>query len=317
MILILANKWDLTVDLVVLELQRRGAPFVRLNTEDLPRSSAAIRFPSRDIELTLPSGGSLSYSEVTAVWNRRPGHPFDDIAPSARPPVETIKFVVDQWFAWLEALQLRSDVLWVNHPNANGLMESKARQLALATELGFVIPDTLISNDVVGVREWLRGLSGQAICKALYSPLIEGSDSDRFIFTTLLDDLPADVADALRLAPAIFQRALLPKIDYRITVVGSQVLPVRVELTENALDWRTARSDVRFVACDLSADVTDRCRRYVGAAGLTFGAIDLVESEGQVYFLEINPNGEWGWLQRPHGVPIAAALCDLLTGAAS
>jgi hypothetical protein len=51
MILILANKWDLTVDLVVLELQRRGIHFVRLNTEDLPEYSAVARFPEGLIQL--------------------------------------------------------------------------------------------------------------------------------------------------------------------------------------------------------------------------------------------------------------------------
>jgi glutathione synthase/RimK-type ligase-like ATP-grasp enzyme len=63
---------------------------------------------------------------------------------------------------------------------------------------------------------------------------------------------------------------------------------------------------------DLPVDIEDQCRRYVAACGLLFGAIDLVLSHGAFYFLEINPNGEWGWLQRPHGFPIAAAMCDVL-----
>jgi len=45
---------------------------------------------------------------------------------------------------------------------------------------------------------------------------------------------------------------------------------------------------------------------------LYFGAIDIVEHEGRFWFLEVNPNGEWGWLQKPNGVPIAEALCDLM-----
>ena len=28
--------------------------------------------------------------------------------------------------------------------------------------------------------------------------------------------------------------------------------------------------------------------------------------------LEINPNGEWGWLQKPHGFPVAETLCNLM-----
>src|SRR6476620_5724277 len=116
MILILANKWDLTVDLVVLELRRRNALFVRLNTEDLPSWSAVARFPEESIRLRAEDGPSFAVTEVRAIWNRRPGHAFDDLDPEKRPSVATQKFVTDQWFAWLESLQFKKDVCWVNHP---------------------------------------------------------------------------------------------------------------------------------------------------------------------------------------------------------
>jgi len=312
MILILANKWDLTVDLVVLELRRRNVVFVRLNTEDLPLWSAVAQFPEDLIRLCSDDGTSFAASDIKAVWNRRPGNVFDDLPPDIRPSPATQKFVTDQWFAWLESFQLRGDILWVNHPIANELMENKLRQLKLAAEIGFLIPDTLVTNDAKEVRSWLNQLNGQAICKALYAPLIEEPAEDRFIFTSLLESLPDDFDESLRVAPAIFQRAILPKIDYRVTVVGSRVLAVRVETSDRALDWRTVKDDVRFTLCDLPVTVQDRCRQYVNSSGLIFGAIDLVESEGDFYFLEINPNGEWGWLERPYGVPISAALCDLL-----
>lgn len=314
MILILANKWDLTVDMVVLELRRRNALFMRLNTEDLPRWSAVAHFPKESIRLRCEDGTLFTISDVKAVWNRRPGHVFDDLAPEMRPSVATQKFVTDQWFAWLEALQLREGVRWVNHPTANGLIENKIRQLKLATELGFCIPETLITNDATEVQSWLSQLGGQAVCKALYSPLIEEQNEDRFIFTNLLEFVPEDFAESLSIAPAIFQRALLSKVDYRVTVVGSRVFAARVDMSELVLDWRTSKDDVSFTLCDLPLAVQDLCRQYVAVADLSFGAIDLVESDGEFYFLEINPNGEWGWLERPHGIPIAAALCDLLSG---
>lgn len=313
MILILANKWDLTVDLVVLELRRRNVPFVRLNTEDLPLWSAVAHFPSEEILLRSDDGLSIAASEVSAVWNRRPGHVFDDLPPESRPSFATKKFVTDQWFVWLESLQLLKSVRWVNHPTANGLMENKLRQLKLATEQGFVIPETLITNDATEVKAWLSQIAGPAICKALYSPLIEEPDKDSFIFTNLLETIPDDFTESLSIAPAIFQRAILPKTDYRVTVVGSRVFAARVELADGIVDWRTAKAGVNFVSCNLPLDIERQCQCYVAAAGLRFGAIDLLESNGQFYFLEINPNGEWGWLERPHGIPISAAICDLLT----
>jgi glutathione synthase/RimK-type ligase-like ATP-grasp enzyme len=59
-------------------------------------------------------------------------------------------------------------------------------------------------------------------------------------------------------------------------------------------------------------DVAKRCRTLVERFGLRFGAVDLaVGSDGVYWFLELNPNGEWGWLQRA-GLPIAEALADTL-----
>lgn len=312
MILILANKWDLTVDLVVLELRRRNSLFVRLNTEDLPQWSANAYFPTGSVVLHSDDGDTIDISDITAVWNRRPGHIFDDLTPEKRPSVATQKFVNDQWFVWLESIQLQEGVRWVNHPTANGLMENKLRQLKLAAGLGFLIPNTLVTNDAAEVRLWLSNLDGQAICKALYSPLIEEPDQDRFIFTNFIESIPDDFAESLRIAPAIFQRALLPKVDYRVTVVGTRVFSTRIGLSETTLDWRTTKTGVSFTSCDLPVDIRNRCQQYVARSGLSFGAIDLVESNGDFYFLEINPNGEWGWLERPHGMPISSAMCDLL-----
>lgn len=95
-------------------------------------------------------------------------------------------------------------------------------------------------------------------------------------------------------------------------MVGSRVFSTRIGLSETTLDWRTAKTGVSFNSCDLPVDVRNRCQQYVARSGLSFGAIDLVESNGNFYFLEINPNGEWGWLERPHGMPISSAICDLL-----
>ena len=42
---------------------------------------------------------------------------------------------------------------------------------------------------------------------------------------------------------------------------------------------------------------------------LRFGAIDMVVSAaGDWYFLEINPNGQWAWLDMTAGTNIAASF---------
>lgn len=227
----------------------------------------------------------------------------------------TQKYINDQWYSWLEALQLIPGVTWINHPQINDAMENKVRQLLLASELGFHIPRTLITNDPEHARRFVQAQRAQAVAKALYSPLIEELDQDYFVFANevTLDDLEAD--DEIKLSPVVFQQALSPKVDYRVTVVGQTVFAARIERARRErvhIDWRTDKDNVRFVRCQLPVEVEKLCREYVLKNGLLFGAIDIVKQNEDFIFLEINPNGEWGWLQRPNNFPIAQSLCDLM-----
>lgn len=154
------------------------------------------------------------------IWNRRPGKPYDDLPLEERPSPAVQRFVNDQWYSWLEGLQLIPGITWINHPQANDAMESKVRQLRLASRVGFHIPTTLVSNDPDQVRVYLGRFGGRIITKALYSPLIEEEKQDYFIFTNELRTINDDDGKRIRLSPAIFQEAIVPKTDYRVTVIG-------------------------------------------------------------------------------------------------
>jgi hypothetical protein len=57
----------------------------------------------------------------------------------------------------------------------------------------------------------------------------------------------------------------------------------------------------------------DACIRLVKQLGLEFGAIDLIlRPDGEYVFLEINPNGQWLWLEPASGLPFTDTLADLL-----
>jgi hypothetical protein len=322
MILILSNKWDITVDFVVRELKARNATFLRLNTEDLSRDGVAFCFPGT--KLTIGKGSQtfdLSHG-VTSIWCRRPGKPFDFAPREARPSEAIQKFVSDQWYACLEALELLEDVRWVNPPSASDRMESKLRQLHLASAMGFNIPRTLVSNHANEIRAFCELEGGRIVAKALYAPLIEEPEQDFFVFSNVVSAVDLQNDHALSVAPSIFQQMLSPKIDYRVTVIGEKVISIRISFPVDTdgkfdLDWRTHEANVVFEAVTLPPPIEELCKNFVANSGLAFGAIDLVEHNGRFYFLEINPNGEWGWLEKLAGVPISVALCDLLLRGAS
>jgi len=315
MILIISNKWDVTVDFVIRELGVCGHSYLRINTEDLISGQATVTLPDFHVFVSKQSKVYDLSENVHVIWNRRPGKPFDDIPTDRRPSQAMQRFINDQWYSWLECLQLVPGITWINHPHSNDAMESKIRQLFFAKQIGFTIPDTLVSNSAEAIKEKAKEHGGKIVAKALYSPLIEEPDQDYFIFTNEIKAVDLGGDEEFRISPAVFQESMTPKKDYRVTVIGDTVLPVKIESESDVpikLDWRTQKNGLRFLQCKLPDDVEDLCRTYVREAGLLFGAIDLLEYKGNFIFLEINPNGEWGWLQKPYGVPIAKTLRDLM-----
>lgn len=58
-------------------------------------------------------------------------------------------------------------------------------------------------------------------------------------------------------------------------------------------------------------EISDKLSRE--KLGLCYGAIDMVLTpDGRYVFLEINPNGQYLWIEFATGLPISDAICDLL-----
>lgn len=309
--MVLTNKLDISADWVVRELSHREADFVRLNTEDLPAGLIEWR-SNGEWKITTATGQSIESLCVSAVWYRRPGHPFGDRVMQDSPAA----VLNAQWRACVEALLLESPTIrWVNHPIRNSRAESKIWQLTLAQRCGLRVPQTVVTNsaDLAACHErrWERG----AVLKALDAPLMVVRGQERFVFTTRMESRHLADPLAFATAPVIVQERIEPRRDLRVTVVGNRVFAAEATgVTEQ--DWRLERRPAKFQPYSMDPDVAARCIELVRRLGLTFGAIDFVDSPMGLYFLELNPNGEWGWLQAS-GLPVASAIVDELLGSNS
>jgi glutathione synthase/RimK-type ligase-like ATP-grasp enzyme len=118
----------------------------------------------------------------------------------------------------------------------------------------------------------------------------------------------------LSIAPVIIQDYLYPKTDISVTVIGDSIFPVKILLNGSGVegDWRKIKEGVQFIEYKLPGEISKACVNLVHSLGLSFGAIDLIESDDGIYFLEINPTGEWGWLVHAAGIPLHETLCNLL-----
>ncbi|MFE1411185.1 hypothetical protein ACFW6F_10300 [Streptomyces sp. NPDC058746] len=116
----------------------------------------------------------------------------------------------------------------------------------------------------------------------------------------------------------ILQERIDKKLEIRVTVVGDRVLAAAIdsqaaEVTRD--DWRRDVFQAPHLVHDLPEHVAERCRRLLRRYGLLFGALDFILTpDGEYMFLELNPNGEWDWVEALTGLPVASALGDVLTG---
>jgi glutathione synthase/RimK-type ligase-like ATP-grasp enzyme len=315
MILLVTHQADVSADLVVRQLQRRGARLARLNTDRLLLDAwLGVTEPAQGASLQDEAGDTFDLSAVRAIWYRNPRPPSTDEAVDAY-----TRFAQRESWALALGTLLGLDAYWMSEPSAIWRANQKPYQLARARRAGFLVPRTCITRSQDDAWAFIRSASGSVVAKPVTYGNIEGTEPELAIYTTRLpSDLTRADLEPLGDAPVIFQEEITKRRDVRVTVIGRQVFAVAIESQERAettTDWRrpVVGSRLRHSPIALPADLTERLRSFVADLGLEFGAIDLVESSsGDFYFLEINPNGQWGWLQVETGIDLADAIAGCL-----
>ena len=157
-------------------------------------------------------------------------------------------------------------------------------------------------------------LDGPVVCKTLSSLVLSEGAAPHITYTTRVQ--PADI-DPRQLATTahLLQEWIAKAFDVRVTMVGARALGVAIHAGSDRgrTDWRSDYAHLRYEQIEVPAGIAARMGGYLDILGLAFGAFDfVVTSDGEWIMLECNPAGQWLWLQEETGVPIAAALADLL-----
>jgi glutathione synthase/RimK-type ligase-like ATP-grasp enzyme len=315
MILLATNKRDITTDFIVMELERRGIPYFRFNTEDLPQ--AVVRFEPTTGWILAVGDVTINLQDVKAGYYRRPGTP--EVSAEVNDQA-TKEYLVNEWSAVLRSLWNAIEGRWLNSPFAILRAEDKPRQLCEAQALGFEIPDTFIGNDIDVVVEFAA--ENPTIGKPLRHALIDKGPNGQVLFTQKIQNLKIDDRKAVEVAPVIYQREIIKAYDVRVTVVQNKVFAVAIhsqDQQETELDWRRgSRIDITHQNITLPDELALRCCSLAQVLGLNYGAVDLIRDvSGRYWFLEINPNGQWAWIEHRTGSPISSAIVDALMDIAS
>lgn len=310
MILVISHGDDSHAVAVLDHLRRAGAEALLLDTGRFPRELR--------VEISHASGGRSEtwavvegvqhdLSTVRAVWWRRPRH--FEVHPEITDG-EDRGFAYAECHAAITGLWSCLDANWINVPERDEVAGRKVYQLKVASGLGLRVPRTLVTNDPDRARAFVEreGTSG-TIYKAF-------SATERAWRETRL--LKADERaqlDAVRFAPVIFQEHIKADIDLRITIVGDAIFPAEILSgeTDYHVDFRMTMNVATMRPHVLPHDVASRLRAFMKAVGLVYGAIDMrLTPAGEYVFLEVNPAGQWQFVEERTGQPITATLAERL-----
>ena len=323
-ILALTNSEDgMHSDVVISKLLARGEDVFRFDTDRFTNGEITIAFlPSaKGGECIISNGNdSIQAGDIKSVWYRRPNH----LNLSIKDPVqkdyaekEVRSFLDAIWFL----LEQRERIFFLSRPSAIESARRKLFQLDLAERYGMRIPRTIITNDSEKVRTFHGACSGGMIFKAISNEFLNYGEKSYNIPTTLITADHLRKIDLIRRAPAIFQELIAKDYELRVTVAGKKIFPVKIDSQKNPLtivDWRNPLciDKLAYSATTLDPRIELFCLEMLRTLDLQFGAFDfVVDKEGDIYFLEINPNGQWYWLEDLTGSLISDAIVDILTTA--
>jgi len=256
-------------------------------------------------------------TDVKSVWYRKPGGRrfLPTVTEGFRAYAENC--LNDH----LEMLRAEfQDAHWVSNFYAINKALNKSSQLEIAAKVGFMVPETIMTSDSQKARAFIEKHKS-VIVKPQNANIPYSGNKMYFFFAKRISNKHKLNLTNLHLAPSIFQVAIDAVADVRVTVMADTVFAAIVPDTttkgDNAVrDWRMKHNDsIFFEDYDrkFPKDLREKCRQLVKVMGLEYGAIDfVVDARGNYWFIEINPNGQWAFVEEDTGQQMGKVMAALL-----
>jgi len=292
----------------VTELRRRDAEVMRFDAADFPArvSVSGLLGESWDVRLDM-DGRTVMLTDITGAYYRRPTNFGCQLADDA----ET------QW-AQAEARAGAGGLLltsgsWLNHPHRSGYANYRPVQLEAARKAGLTVPATLITSDPAQARAFAES-HGDLVYKPMtHTPPGRG----QVVYATPVTrrDLEGPAGQSISGTMHLLQQRIRAAFAVRLTVVDGHMFPAAIHAHSEAAaaDWRADYDAVSYEAIAVPSGVAQSVRKLMDSLELRFGALDLLVTEdGRWHFLEVNPNGQWAWIEQEVGLPISATIAEAL-----
>ena len=296
-ILIITCSYDKTIDYII-EKNKYRANFFRFNVDLFADYGITISNSYWEISYR---NNTINSNTALSIYYRKPTFPdTSDFAPEYR------RIINSDILAIIDGLANSFSGVVLTKPYLLRQAENKIFQLIYAKSHSVLMPKSFIGNN-----DYWKCINDQRIIKPISVGKIETSSGIAIIQTNLMHE--NDSYDSPELTPVYIQEYIKKSFEVRITVVDDDFFAVKI-VSDNMIDWRAGNNN-QYEIIDIPIEIKKCIKMMMKDFQLRFGAIDyIVDVDGKWYFLEINPNGQWQWLECILGLSISDSIMNMLLG---
>lgn len=284
-----------------------------------------IDYDSEQVKIVRADGMEIDLSQITAVWYRKPHLWYIDCGTLEKEIILDHRYKKQENLRVVDAIAAKCTALGklvINDVDMSRKTSKKVEQLFVAKKLDLKIPSTLITSQVAELQRFIQKNNDDVVIKSIggeaeYGKWLLPSVTHQYSQQELIKDYQGFSSTGYYF---LIQQELKKKADIRVTVVGEKIFACKIYSQDNPksiTDFRIAdpyslKHESIKLSDDTAKKIINLCRHY----GLIYAALDLVEDlNEQLFFLEINPLGQYLWIEDLTEMPISQHIADYLTRA--
>ncbi|KGE12742.1 grasp-with-spasm system ATP-grasp peptide maturase [Sphingobacterium deserti] len=314
-VLIISQNFDVTTDLVIKWLIRFNIKFLRLNLGDVVTvKRMEIRNEGFDFVID-KNGVEINSNEILSVWYRKGNIFFENVFESVLQTtswnkedesyiIQIKKFLKGEMSTLTEFFYDLVENRYRSIGKRSNSRNNKLIHLMHANNCGFFIPDTFIETSKKRVTKYLNS---NHVTKAIRDGIFLQNDGGyvRYVMYTQLLENISSLTLSEDFFPSLIQPKINKKYELRVFYLKGKIFSMAIfsqDSTKTKVDFRRYdhQNPNRCVPYKLKHDDEIKIRNFMTLSNLNTGSLDfIVSSCGKLYFLEVNPVGQFGMVSYP------------------
>jgi len=244
---------------------------------------------------------------TTVVWNRSrtltPAYMTEPVNSFIQQEIEGYLSVV---------LNQYRTAKWVSKRDSLMFARSKIDQLVQAQKFGLTIPDTIVTTSEEDLKDFFEQHNGQIITKPIQTQVVWTS-GDSLVFGTRWLTVN-ELGSACSHTACLAQAAVDIDAEVRVVTFGRECHAFKMTPSQKVEDLKQLElSDIHHEVFELGTILKKQIGKLMDYYDLEFSACDFIlKPDGELVFLELNPNGQWLWLEYKTGFDLTDRFIDFL-----